>query len=385
MAEEIPLNPGQLTDSTSTHPYFTDYVRDLLLQDFSSDIIQQGGLKVYTTLEPDKQQVAEEAAADTVSSINDPDVCGVLVSIDNSNGHIVAMVGGQNYGYDEEAGQSVINMAVEPRQAGSSFKTFTLIAAMREGMSPTVMLDCRSPMQITSEWAPHNFNNNQYGIITLARATELSSNTAYAQVVMAVGVDKLQETAALMGIDTPINPYPASSLGSTEVTPLEMCEAYSTLASGGVHRNAVAITRIEDRNGNVVYEHEDDAEQVLDSAIAADAIEVLEGVFNAGYTTSYVNAYFNANQPVAGKTGTADEAGDLWFCGFTPQYTTVTWVGRYSGNSAVYVWGSYASTANTAQPIWTAYMNTILEGVERGSWPSTRTTAPGPSWAPPPR
>ena len=383
VAEEIPLNPGELTDSTSDYPYFTDYVRDLLLQDFSADIINQGGLKVYTTIEPDKQKAAEEAAAETVSKIGDDGVSAALVSIDNSNGYIVAMVGGQNYGYDEEAGQSSINMATSLRQAGSSFKTFTLIAAMREGMSPTVLLNCSSPMQITAEWNPHNYNNNQYGTITLARATELSSNTAYAQVIMAIGVDKLQETAALMGIDTPVKPVPASTLGATEVTPLEMCEAYSTIASGGLHRNPVAISRIEDRNGNVVYEHEDDAEQVLDSALAQDATEVLEGVFRAGYTTSYVNAYFDADQPAAGKTGTADEASDLWFCGFTPQLTTVTWVGHRSGNAPVHLWGSYAGTESTAQPIWTAYMNAVLEGVERGEFPTSdheATYEPNSSW-----
>lgn len=370
-AEEIPLNPGELTDSESEYPFFTDYVHNLLLQDFSSDIIQQGGLRVYTTLDPEKQQAAEEAAADRVNTIGDPEVSAALVSIDNSNGYIVAMVGGQNYGTDSAAGQSQVNMATASKQAGSSFKTFTLLAAMLDGMSPTVRLDCRSPMQITASWSPHNFNNNQYGIITLARATELSSNTAYAQVIEAIGIDKLIDTAALVGIDSTIQPYLTSTLGASEVTPLEMCEAYSTIASGGVHRNPVAISRIEDRNGNVVYEHEDDGEQVVDSAIIEDLTEVLEGVVRAGYTTDYVAANFTADQPVAGKTGTSDEADNLWFCGFTPQLTTVVWVGRRDSNKAVYIWGSYASTSNTAQPIWTNYMNKALEGVPRAEFPTS--------------
>ncbi|MBM6774249.1 transglycosylase domain-containing protein [Olsenella profusa] len=382
-AEEIPLNPGQLTDSTSTYPFFTDYVHNLLLQDFSADIIQQGGLRVYTTLDPQKQQIAEEAAASRIEAIGDPDVSAALVSIDNSNGYIVAMVGGQNYGTDLEAGQSQVNMATAQRQAGSSFKTFTLLAAMMDGMSPTVRLDCRSPMQITPAWPVANFNNNQYGIITLARATELSSNTAYGQVIEAIGVDKLVETAALVGIDSPIEPVPASVLGASGVTPLEMCEAYSTIASGGVHRNPVAISRIEDRNGNVVYEHADDAEQVVDSAIIEDLTEVLEGVVRAGYTTNYVAANFTANQPVAGKTGTSDEADNLWFCGFTPQLTTTVWVGKRDSNEAVFIWGSYASTSNTAQPIWTEYMNKALEGEPRGEFPTSdheATYKPNDSW-----
>ena len=204
-AEEIPLNPGELTDSESKYPFFTDYVRDLLLQDFSFDTIQQGGLKVYTTIEPDKQEAADKAAAAQVEDMGDDEVGAAVVSIDNTNGHIVAMVGGQNYGYDADKGQSSVNLALAQRQAGSSFKTFTLIAAMREGMSPTVKLNCSSPMQVTPSWNPHNYGNNQYGIISFARATELSSNTAYAQVIVAIGVDKLQETAQLMGIDTPLH------------------------------------------------------------------------------------------------------------------------------------------------------------------------------------
>lgn len=383
-AEEIVVNPGELTDSIGDYPYFTDYVRQLLLQDFSSETVLQGGLKVYTTLDPTKQQIAEQACAEQVGKLDDPGIGAALVSIDNSNGYIVAMVGGQNYGNDEAAGQSTYNLALAQRQAGSSFKTFTLLAAMLDGMSPTVMLNCSSPMDIGPGWPNlKNYGNNNYGYITLARATELSSNTAYGQVIYAIGVEKLQETAQLVGIDTPVKPVLASSLGATEVTPLEMCEGYSTIASGGVHRNPVAITRIEDRNGNVVYEHQDSGEQVIDSAVAEDVTEVLEGVFDAGYTTSYVNAYFNANQPVAGKTGTADDASDLWFCGFTPQLTTVVWMGYRQGNDPVLIYGGYAETYETSQPIWTDYMNAVLDGVERAEFPSSDHSAtyePNSSW-----
>ena len=383
-AEEIVVNPGELSDSIGDYPYFTDYVRQLLLQDFSSETILQGGLEVYTTIEPAKQQVAEQACAEQVNRLGDGSIGAALVSIDNSNGHIVAMVGGQNYGNDEAAGQSTYNLATAQRQAGSSFKTFTLLAAMLDGMSPTVMLNCSSPMYISPGWPNlENYGNNDYGYISLARATELSSNTAYGQVIEAIGIEKLQQTALLVGIDTPVKPNLSSALGSTEVTPLEMCEGYSTIASGGVHRNPVAITRIEDRNGNVVYEHQDEAEQVVDSAIAEDITEVLEGVFNAGYTTSYVNAYFSANQPAAGKTGTADDASDLWFCGFTPQLTTVVWMGHRQGNDPVLIYGRYAETYETSQPIWTDYMNTVLSGVDRAEFPTSDHSAtykPNSSW-----
>lgn len=375
-AEDLNLNRGRLSNSIGIYPFFTDYVRKVLLQDFSAETIQQGGLKVYTTLNPHYQQLADKAAYERVSSANNKSMAAALVSIDNSNGHIVAMVGGQNYGYNADAGQSTYNLATSAlRQAGSSFKTMTLVAAMREGMNPSVRLDCRSPMQIDKNWAPKNYANNQYGIITLDRATQLSSNTAYGQVIEAIGVDSLIETSKLMGISSNIKPYLSSTLGASEVTVLEMAEAYSTLASGGKHRKAIAITKIEDRNGNVVYEHKDDPQQAIEPGVAADATTVLQNVVRAGYTTNYVAAYFNANQPVAGKTGTSDEADNLWFCGYSPQLTTAVWVGNPRSNVAVYYRGSLATTSNTAQPIWTNYMNAALSGLPRAEFPRASTPA----------
>ena len=311
VAEEIPLNPGKLTDSESTYPYFTDYVRNLLLQDFSSDTIAQGGLKVYTTIEPDKQAAAESAVNERIAAANNPDLAGALVSIDNTNGHIVAMVGGQNYGNDTEAGQSSVNLATSVRQPGSSFKAIVLLAALNEGMSPSVRINCMATLQVTPTWAPSNIDYHNYGICTLQRATALSSNTGYVQVAEAIGMDKVIEMAQKVGIDSTINEGLASSLGSSEVSPLDMCEAYSVIASGGVHRNPVAITKIEDRNGNIVYEHTDEPEQIVDSAVAQDATEVLQTVITQGTATS-MGAYFHADQPLAGKTGTSDNYADLW-------------------------------------------------------------------------
>ena len=381
-AEPLVLNPGELTDSIGTYPYFTDYVRNLLLQDFSSETIMQGGLKVYTTIEPDRQQAAEEAVNERVAASGDEQLRGALVSVDNSNGHIVAMVGGQNYGNDPEAGQSSVNLATNARQPGSSFKAITLCAAMLEGMSPTVRINCNSPIQITPTWAPNNINNDQLGTITLADATAYSSNTGYAQVAQAIGNDKIIETAHLLGIDSQINPVMSLTLGVEAVTPLEMAEVYSVFANGGVHRDAIAITRIEDRNGNVVYEHQDSSEQIVDSAIIEDLTGVLEGVITKGSAT-YVRNYFSANQPVAGKTGTTENYGDLWFCGYTPQLTTVVWCGHQDNNSTIYYQGTNGTTATLPLPIWTAYMNSALAGTSREEFPTSdhnATYQPNDSW-----
>ena len=382
-AEEIPLNPGQLTDSDSEYPFFTDYVRNLLLQDFSSDTIAQGGLKVYTTIDPAKQQAAEKACSDRIEAGNNPDIAAALVSIDNSNGYIVAMVGGQNYGNDTEAGESSVNLATSKRQTGSSFKAIVLMAALEQGMSPTVRINCQATLQVTPTWAPSNIQHINYGVITLQRATAVSSNTGYVQVAEAIGMDKVADMAARLGIDNSIDSGLAASLGTSLLTPLEMCEAFSTIATGGVHRNPVAITKIEDRNGNVVYEHEDDPEQVVDSAIAQDATDILETVVSQGSATTLRN-YFSADQPVAGKTGTSDNYANLWFCGFTPQLTTAVWVGCPEGGSQrVYYQGTNGTTATTSIPIWGNYMSAALSGEERGKFPKSDHKAeykPNNSW-----
>lgn len=382
-AEEIVVNPGELTDSVGEFPYFTDYVRELLLQDFSSDTILQGGLNVYTTIEPDKQRIAEQTVAERIASANNSELGGALVTIDNSNGHIVAMVGGQNYGNDTEAGQSSVNLATSQRQAGSSFKGIVLTAALNAGMSPTVMISNPSSLRVSASYNPSNYGGHDYGVRSLASATMVSSNTGYVQVADAIGMDAVIQMAATLGIDSTIGPGLSSALGASEVTPLEMCEAYSTIATGGVHRNPVAITRIEDRNGNVVYEHTDDAEQVLDSAIAEDVTEVLEGDISSQGTAWVVARDFTANQPVAGKTGTSDRSADLWFCGFTPQYTTVVWCGRMHDSQTVTYRGAEGTTQLLPQPIWTAYMNAILEGLPHEEFPTSDHTAtykPNSSW-----
>lgn len=366
-AEELVLDHGELTESSGSYPYFTEYVKQLLLENFSSDTVMQGGLKVYTTLDPDYQAAAEAAASSIVDRAGNDDVDAALVCLDNSNGYIKAMVGGQHYDTDLDGAK--INLTTSKFQAGSSFKPFTLLAALNEGMSPTVILNCNSPMKIGSTWTVQNIDNSQYGYITLDQATQVSSNTGYAQVIDTIGVDKLISMAKLVGIDSTIDPYGTATLGTSSVSPLEMAEGYSTIANNGVHRDTVAIIKIENRNGGVVYEHEDSPEQVVDAAVAQDAREVLENVVNYGSTASTVRNMLNINQPVGGKTGTSEKYDNLWFCGFSPQVTTVVRFGRRDGtNQTSYYQGSHATTSTTSQPIWATFMNSILAGKSKASF-----------------
>ena len=248
--EDIVLNRGQsVTSEKGKYPYFTSYIASLLSEDFDAKTIYQGGMKVYTTLDPDKQEAAEKAVQAQLDSIGNKELESALVAINNKNGYIDAMVGGRDYDTNQ------FNLATQARrQPGSSFKAFTLAAAISQGLNPQTYLNCNSPIQVTPTWRVQNYGNTNYGTISFARATEISSNTGYVQVAQAIGGSAISSTAKSMGIGVDIPSYASITLGTIGVPPIQMAEAYSTLANNGIHRNAVAITKIEDRNNNTVYE-----------------------------------------------------------------------------------------------------------------------------------
>ena len=362
VAEPLQLNAGDPTvDNSSTYPYWNDYIKQLLEEDFSSDTIYQGGLKVYTTIDPTCQQAAEEAVSEQLAAIGDDQLQQALVAINPSNGYILAMVGGRDYN------TSQYNLATQAqRQPGSSFKAFTLTAAIQEGMSPDVLIDCNSPKQVTSTWRVQNHGNSSYGTISLARATELSSNTGYAQVAVEIGADKIVSAAQSLGIDVSLPSYPSITLGTVGVPVIQMAEAYATLAAGGLHRDPCAITKIEDRNGNVVYEHQDNPTRAVSTSVAYAVTQVLEGVCTNG-TASVVSSNKTFDQPVAGKTGTTEDARDLWFVGYTPQVAVAVWTG-YIQEAKIYIYGSEGTPARSSVMTFTRYLNKTLTGVARAEF-----------------
>ena len=365
VAEPLVTNPGTFLENESQQPYFTDYVKALLLEDFDQDTVFQGGLKVYTTIDPTYQEAAERAVATRLSEIGNERLDAALVAVDPDTGYIKAMVGGRDYQ------ESQFNLATQARrQPGSSFKLFTLVAALRQGMSPNIYINCNSPMSFTNTWTVQNFGNTSYGNITLSTAFAVSSNTGFVQVAEAIGPEQIVTTAHDMGISVDLPAYSSLTLGTVGVPPVQMAEAYSTIATGGLHRDAIAITRIEDRNGNTVYEHEDNPVRVVDESIASAALEVMKGVTTWGGTAEVVGSGMTVDQPVAGKTGTTENYRDLWFCGITPQLSVSIWCG-YREEAEVYVWGSYGQPSNTACPIFTYFVNSVLDGVPREEFPTS--------------
>lgn len=376
-AEPVTLNLGSFTVTEGTYPYFTDYVKSLLVQEFDNDTVMQGGLSVYTTIKPAYQDAAEAAVKDRLASSGNSDLSACLVAVDPDTGYILAMANGTEYGYDTEAGQSVFNLCTQAtRQNGSSFKIFTLAAAIHAGMSPTVLINNPATMQVTSTWKLHNSAYEEWGLRDLDFTTACSSNTGYVQIAQAIGIGNVIDMAHQLGVDVDLPEELSVVLGSVGAPAIQMVEAASTFAAGGLHRDTVAITRIDDRNGDTIYQHEDNPTRVLTTAESQAVTEILEDVVDGKWGSNIATGWYIANtwslnQPVAGKTGTSDNFEDLWFVGYTPQVAVAVWAGNPNEHVRAYYGGTTATTMNTCQPIFVSFCNQVLAGLPREEFPTT--------------
>lgn len=358
VSEPISLNPTKPSETgIVAYPYFTSYVRNQLTDAdgryaYSTAEVFKGGLTIVTTLDLDVQQAAEDAAAwkENGSSVFE---CSI-VAINPDNGHIEAMVGGKDY----DATQ--VNMATGEggmgRQAGSTFKTFTLVAAIEQGIDPDTMIDASAKADLPG-WASGqlaNINNAEYGTRSIERAFWVSSNTAFARLCCSIGPSAVVEMAHRLGIKSDLPEVNSVTLGVGSVTPLEMANAYATIANGGVYYEAECIATITDRNGNVIVDNTNpEGERVISEEVAGAAIDVMKGVITSGTGKA---ASLSNGQVAAGKTGTTDDYKDSWFCGFTPQYSVAIWYGDRSDYSkAKTVSGSCAG-------VFSKFMNKVLSG-----------------------
>jgi penicillin-binding protein 1A len=298
-----------------------------------------GGLKIDITLDVDLQTEANRILRAWFRPEFDGPT-GAIATIDNRTGAIKVLASGLDYGTDIEAGQRPYDLASQgARQPGSSFKPFTLAAALESGdragnpvtlgsywddSSPAV-IECDSPCSADGNfWTVHNAGGSSpKGLRTLESATYNSVNTVYARLVDAIGPEAVVDMAHRLGIDSPLQPYPSITLGALGVSPLEMSAAYSTLANFGSRVEPYLIERITASDGTVLYQHRVEPRQVVSDQIAAAVVGAMEKVVSSG-TAKRANI---PNRPQAGKTGTATNYRDVWFVGFVPQLTTSVWVG----------------------------------------------------------
>jgi penicillin-binding protein 1A len=369
--QKKPIRLPGLKRPTTLYPYFVQDVTTQLLARDGYDRTFEGGLRVHTTVDPTMQQAAEAAVAQHLPDPADPSAA--LVAIDPSTGEIRAMVGGRDFE------KRKFNLATQGhRQTGSAAKTFTLTAAVEQGISlntvwngpASITIDdkrCLSPDPQNpgqdKPWEVGNYADGEAGTFTLAQAIAHSVNTIFAQLVVDVGPDHVAEVMHDLGVrQSKLQDVCSITLGSQAVTPLEMASSYATLAARGVYHPPVAITEIKSASGQVVEQAPLQGERVMNQNDADVVTYALQGVIQSGTGTAA-----NIGRPAAGKTGTGQNFQDAWFCGYTPQLAACVWVGYRKGEIPMHnvegvpnvfggsipagIWHDFMAKAMETQPV----------------------------------
>jgi len=352
--EGLGLSPGHKYQ-TIKDPFLFDLVQNELIEKYGINTVRNGGLKAYTTIDPSLQEKAENAVAGSCFACYEGGPVAGLASVSPKDGAIVALAS-----TPPGEGEEEFNYAWQAeRQPGSSFKTFVLTTAIKQGIDPySTYYDGTSPITLPipggGYWNVHNAEPGG-GVMSLAQATTDSVNVVYAQLDLDVGPENVTETAEEMGIETELQSVPAEAIGGLAygVSPLEMADAYATLANGGVHHDPTAVSRVEFPNGKVDDLLSEDGERVLTPAQASEVTQILETVITEGTGAGYTYMGCGAE---AGKTGTSENESDAWFVGYTPLYSTAVWVGHPTNREYTGFGGP------TAGPIWQSYMESAQEG-----------------------
>lgn len=346
---------SEAAHSDNNASYFIDYVISEIAEKYGDDAVYKDGLKIYTTIDMKAQDAAVQAMHNLPNFYTDDKGLtqpqGALIAINPHNGYIVAMVGGR--------GDDFFNRAVlAERQPGSAFKPFVYLAAIQDGMTPGTVMDDKK-IEFNG-WSPKNYEGTYSGQMTLRYALQHSVNTIAVQLADAVGMRKVLNLASSLGIttldDSKDNNLAAALGGLTNgVKPIDMAVAYGTLANGGVKVKPVAITKIVDRNGQVVEENSTEEQRVVDPKYAYVITNMLESVMSGG-----TGGGASIGRPAAGKTGTTDESKDAWFVGYTPDLVAAVWMGDDYGIETL----DDITGGTVPAVIWRDFMSQALNAME---------------------
>jgi 1A family penicillin-binding protein len=341
--------------------YFQEEVRQRLAQMFGMDRVLRGGLRVYTTYDPELQRAAEQAIRTRIAQIakasrQAKDLQGSLVAMDPSTGDIFALVGGRSFA------ESPFNRATQARrQAGSAFKPIIFAAALERGYAPGSLLrDLDAPLSVTTasgtEWLPAG--EHERSEYTLRGALKVSSNRAAAQLLQQVGISTTLDYARRLGVQSTLPSVPSLALGTGEVTLLELTEAYGAFANGGLAATPRFITRVEDADGTLIWSASPDTQRAISPTSAFLMSSMLSDVVSGGTAAGARGAGFSL--PAGGKTGTTDDYADAWFVGYTPHLVAGVWFGL--DTPAPIMNRGFASTV--AVPAWARFMKVATAGAK---------------------
>lgn len=362
-------------------PYFVEEVRKWVLDKYEMEQVFEDGLDIYTTIDMRLQEAAERVLLDALEEFDEAQrarlerqgrldeftpVSGAIVCLDNRQpyrGHVRAMVGGRDFTKEK------FNTVTQARrQPGSSIKPFVWAAAVGAGITPsTVVVDApfhrRAPNGLI--WSPKNFDGEFSGPVPIRWALERSINIVSIKLAEQIGTPMVRAYMQRCGIPTDVEGL-TIALGSSEVTVLEHAAAYSVFANGGMRHTPVMITEIRDRDGIQRYNYRERARavQAIDPKVAYVTTHMLRGACEPGYDIGHYPTGWRTHvleRPRAGKTGTTNESRDAWFCGFTPAFTTVVWVG-YRDNRSLGR-GIDFTGGRLAAPIWIDFMLEAHEGL----------------------
>ncbi len=397
MPEQVQTIPTFTTKPT----YYTEAVKDYLLnratflgdEQQRANLLYRGGLRIHTTFDPNLQALAEQARTRLPENAKGFDAA--IVTLDTKTGAIRAMVGG--HGFQPRVAE--INMALVPRQTGSSIKFFILAAALQAGAQPKDVIDGTAPCTLPDP----NDSTKPYSIGVkvkvasrppgpLESMTWFSINCAFARLSQIIGLHRVVDTTYRMAASpylypgqqgrAPIEPLASFATGSNPMAPIDMASGMQTIANQGLHHDPYYVDYIEKPDGTRLYTHEDAGVQVLDPGVALTAVATLKGVLSTGTAHSALSGF---PYPATGKTGTQDDDTNAWFVGASPQLTTAVWVGDPDGYTPMahipeFVADGVTNVQGGTYParIWGAMMEPALAPLPLEDWPA----APDPARKP---
>jgi penicillin-binding protein 1A len=377
-ARAYPLQLASKTDAGDTAPYFVEWIRQQLDDQFGRQLYEQG-LRVYTTLDLDLQLAAERALERQLERIeagrfgrftsesyehyiarsiagvepgsNSPYLQGAFVALDPRNGAIRAMVGGRDF-YD-----SKFNRATQAlRQPGSAFKPIVYATAVQNGRSPAYLTqDTAIALEqgTGTPWTPKNYDGRFEGPMPMRRGLYQSRNMVAINVGLELGVNTIIGQARNFGISTPIPPYPSIFIGSADVYPLEMIASYAPFANQGIKPNTNAILRVENSRQEVLWQQTPSRSTVLSPEEAWIMVDMMKDVVRRGTAASIWSSGFHL--PAGGKTGTTNDGTNVWFIGYTADLLAGVWIGFDKPKKIM----SDAQGGRLAAPAWTAFMTEV--------------------------